>query len=133
MPLVAAISGDVLLLEYMLNVTAQADCEVHLYNNNHTPTPTDSLTNYTESQANNYSAFRLFGAQWTVASGVSAGATANYATQNFNFSTADTIYGYFVTSPNKAVLLWAEIFTGGPFALPATGGTIALTPKISLT
>ena len=117
----------------MLNNQTPSDCEVHLYNNNQTPTPTDGLGNYTESTATNYSAFRLTGAQWTVASGASAGATATYAVQNFNFSAADTIYGYFVTSQQKQVLLWAELFTGGPFTLPSTGGTIALTPKISLT
>jgi hypothetical protein len=117
----------------MLNFTAPSDCEVHLYNNNRTPAPLDTLNNYTESVASNYSGFRLVGAQWTVSSGSTVGATASYATQNFNFSAADTIYGYFVTSQQKQVLLWAELFTGGPFTLPSSGGTIALTPKISLT
>ncbi len=117
----------------MLNFTAPSDCEYHLYTNNKTPAPTDTLANYTESVASNYTGFRMFGSQWTVSSGVSAGATATYAQQAFNFSAADTIYGYFVTSQQKQVLLWAEIFTGGPFILPSSGGTIALTPKISLT
>lgn len=133
MALLAQISGDVLLLRYMLNNTTQADCEYHLYTNNKTPAATDGLNNYTESVASNYTGYRLLGSQWTVSSGVSAGATATYAVQNFNFSAADTIYGYFATSLNKAVLLWAEIFTGGPFVLPSSGGTIALTPRISLT
>lgn len=118
---------------YMLNFSASSDAEVHLYTNNKTPAPTDSVNNYTESVASNYTGFRLFGAQWTISSGVSLGATASYAVQNFNFSAADTIYGYFVTSSQKAVLLWAEIFTGGPFVLPVSGGTIALTPRVSLT
>lgn len=116
----------------MLNYSTPGDAEVHLYTNNKTPAPTDGLNNYTESVASNYTGFRLFGTQWTVSSGVSVGATATYAVQNFNFSAADTIYGYFVTSAQKGVLLWAELFTGGPFVLPASGGTIALTPKISL-
>ena len=105
---------------------------MHLYNNNYTPTETDNIANYTETSASNYSAVRLAGGQWTVASGVSAGATATYAQQSFNFSSADTIYGYFVTSQQKQVLLWAERFTGGPFTLPASGGTIAVTPRVSL-
>lgn len=133
MPLVAAISGDVLLLRYMLNFQASSDCEMHLYNNNKTPAPTDVLGNYTESVASNYSGARLVGTAWTVASGASIGATATYAQQSFNFSGADTIYGYFVTASQKSVLLWAELFTGGPFTLPSSGGTIAVTPKISLT
>ena len=133
MALTAQISGDVLLLRYMSNHTVPSDCEIRLYTNNRTPAPTDTLAGYTESVASNYSAFRLFGTQWTVSSGVTAGATATYAQQSFNFSAADTIYGYFVTSQQSAVLLWAEIFTGGPFTLPVSGGTIAVTPKISLT
>lgn len=105
---------------------------MRLYVNNQTPAETHDLNNYTESTANNYSAVRLFGTAWTVSSGASAGATATYAQQAFNFSVADTVYGYFVTSRQKEVLLWAERFTGGPFTLPSSGGTIAITPKISL-
>lgn len=116
----------------MLNFTAAADVEMHLYKNNRTPAETDDITFYTESVASNYSAVRLTGAAWTVASGGVAGATATYAQQSFNFSAADTIYGYYVTSQQKQVLLWAELFSGGPFTLPSSGGTIAVTPKISL-
>lgn len=132
MPLLAPICGDVLLLRYMLNFTASSDVEMHLYNNNRTPAESDVVTMYTESTASNYSAVRLTGTAWTVASGSPAGATANYAQQSFNFSAADTIYGYYVTSQQKQVLLWAELFSGGPFTLPSSGGTIAVTPKISL-
>jgi hypothetical protein len=116
----------------MLNFTASSDVEMHLYTNNYTPTETDTLANYTESVASNYTGVRLVGTAWTVASGASAGATATYAQHSFNFSAADTIYGYFVTSQQKQVLLWSERFTGGPFQLPSSGGTIAVTPKISL-
>lgn len=99
---------------------------MHLYNNNKTPAETDQIAQYTETTASNYTGVLLAGTQWTVASGVSVGATATYAQQSFNFSSADTIYGYFVTSTSKAVLLWAELFTGGPFTLPGSGGTIAV-------
>jgi hypothetical protein len=116
----------------MLNFTAAGNVEMHLYNNNKTPAENDQIAQYTESVASNYTGVLLSGAQWTVASGAVAGATATYAQQSFNFSGADTIYGYFVTSTSKAVLLWAELFTGGPFTLPSSGGTIAVTPKISL-
>lgn len=116
----------------MLNFTAATDVEMHLYSNNKTPAESDTITNYTESTASNYTGVRLSGTAWTVASGSPAGATATYAQQSFNFSAADTIYGYFVTSNQKQVLLWAELFSGGPFTLPSSGGTIAVTPKISL-
>lgn len=132
MSLIAMISGDVLLLRYMLNFVPSSDCEMHLYNNNRTPAATDVLSNYTESVATNYSGVRLVGSAWTVTSGASAGATASYAQQSFNFSSADTIYGYFVTNSQKSTLLWTEAFVGGPFALPSAGGNIQITPRITL-
>ncbi len=132
MALLTPIPRNVLLLRYMPNFTEATDVEMHFYNNNYTPTDTESVTNYPENVATNYSGIRLTGAAWTVASGTTSGGTATYAQQSFNFSAADTIYGYFVTSQQKQVLLWAERFVGGPFQLPSSGGTIAVTPKISL-
>lgn len=119
----------------MLNFATPTNVIMRLYTNNRTPSETDALTFYTETTAGApYTAVSLTGAAWTVSSGASAGATATYAQQTFNFSTADTIYGYFVTSGDAPprVLLWSELFTGGPFQLPSSGGTIAVTPKISL-
>ena len=134
MALLAPIVGDVLLLRYMLNFQAAVNVEMRLYNNNHTPGVNDSLGSFTESVASNYTATLLTGASWTVASGSPSGATATYAQQSYNFSAADTIYGYFITSNAGTVgPYWAELFTGGPFTLPSSGGTIAVTPRISLT
>lgn len=132
MALLAPITGDVLLLRYMVNFSQPADLELRLYTNNQTPSETDNLPNYTESTASNYSAIRLLGGSWTVSSGVSAGATATYAQQSFNFSAADTIYGYFVTSQLRRELCWAEKFQGGPFQIPAAGASIQLVPRVSL-
>lgn len=126
------IVGDVLLLRYMLNFQSPADVQMRLYSNNFTPHESTVMSDFTESTATNYTAVTLAGASWTVASGASAGSTGTYAQQSFNFSTSDTIYGYYVTSGGARTLLWAERFTGGPFTLPTSGGTIAVTPKISL-
>lgn len=132
MPLVAPIVGNVLMLRYMLNHTSPGNVELRLYNNNVTPVETDSLATYLECSASNYTGVVLTGSSWTVSSGSPNGSTATYAQQSFNFSAADTVYGYFVTTAGKGNLLWAERFTGGPFTLPSSGGTIAVTPKISL-
>jgi hypothetical protein len=133
MALTVPIVGDVLLLRYMLNFQAPADVQMRLYNNNITPHESSALSDFTESTAASpYTAVTLTGASWTVSSGATAGSTGTYAQQSFNFSTADTIYGYFITSGGARTLLWAERFTGGPFQLPSSGGTIAVTPKISL-
>jgi hypothetical protein len=133
MPLTVPITGDLLLLKYMLNNQAPADVQMRLYNNNITPHESSEMADFTESvAASPYTAVTLTGASWVCTSGATAGATATYAQQNFNFSTADTIYGYFITSGGARTMLWAERFTGGPFQLPVSGGTIAITPKISL-
>lgn len=133
MSITATITGDVLLLRHMLNNDTPTNLECRLFNNNHTPAPTDSWSNFTETTASNYSAIALLGSNWTVSSGVSAGATATYATQSFNFSAADNIYGYVVCTPGKGSILWGEMFAGAPFTLPSSGGTIQLGLKISLT
>lgn len=133
MSLVACNGGDLLLLKYLLNNTAATDQEYHLYSNDWTPGQFDLLSNYTEtSTATGYSAFRTVGTNWTCTTSSSSGATASYSTINYNFVTAATAYGYYCTSPAQQQLLYAERFAGGPFTLPAAGGTIALSPKVSL-
>ena len=94
---------------YMLNFQAPADVQMRLYSNNITPHESSALADFTESAAATpYTAVTLTGGSWTVASGATAGSTGTYAQQNFNFSTADTIYGYFITSGGARTLLWAE-------------------------
>ena len=133
MPLTVPIVGDTLLLRYMLNNVTPADVQMRLYSNNVTPHESSALSDFTESAATSpYTAVTLSGASWTVSSGATAGSTGTYAAQNFNFSTADTIYGYFITSGGARTLLWAERFSGGPFQLPTSGGQIQVNPKISL-
>lgn len=132
MALLSPVVGNILLLRYMLNNATPGDVNLRLFNNNVTPAETDSLATYVESTASNYTATSLTGASWTVASGSPNGSTATYPQVNFNFSAADTIYGYFVTTAGGGNLLWAERFSGGPFVLPGSGGVISITPRISL-
>jgi len=42
------------------------------------------------------------------------------------------VYGYYVTDNSSLILLWAELFTGGPFVVPSAGGTIQVTPGFTL-
>jgi len=116
----------------MLNNASPGNVNLRLYNNNVTPSETDTLSTYTESTASNYTAIVLAGGSWTVSSGSPNGATATYPQVDFNFSAADTIYGYFVTTSGGGNLLWAERFSSSPFTLPGSGGTISVTGRISL-
>ena len=131
MPLVAPDEGEILLLQYIVNMTAVTDPVLHLYNNTDL-TVDDSATigNITEASAAGYAAITLTGGSWTTtqAGGVT---TAEYSEQTFAFTTGASLYGYYVTDTSDN-LLWLEEFSGAPFTLPAGGGTIAITSKITL-
>ena len=131
MPLVAPDSGEILLLQYIVNMTPQSDPVLHLYNNTDL-TVDDSVVigDITEASATGYAAITLTGGSWTTTQdgGVT---TAEYSEQTFNFTTGASLYGYYVTDTSDN-LLWLEEFSGAPFTLPSGGGTIAITSKITL-
>lgn len=125
--------GQVLLLRYMLNNTAANNVELRLYTNNLTPAFSDVLASYVESSASGYNGITLTGAAWTVAT-TSATTVANFAQQTFSYSTSESVFGYFVTSQGKGQVLWAERFSGAvPFNLPASGGSISISSRVTLT
>ncbi len=70
-------------------------------------------------------------AGWTTTS-VGGTTTGEYSQHTFSFTTAATIYGYYVTDSAGTGLLWCERFEGAPFTLPSGGGTIAISPRIEL-
>ena len=131
MPLVAPDEGEILLLQYIVNMTPATDPVLHLYNNTDL-TITDSVTiaDITEASAAGYAAITLTGGSWTTvqSGGVT---TAEYSEQTFAFTTGASLYGYYVTDTSDN-LLWLEEFSGAPFTLPSGGGTIAITSQITL-
>jgi hypothetical protein len=90
------------------------------------------VASYVESSAAGYGAITLTGGNWTVAT--SSGTTvANYAQQTFSYTTSESVYGYFVTRIGKNEVLWAERFSGAvPFNIPSGGGTVSITPRVTL-
>jgi hypothetical protein len=116
----------------MLNVTIPTNVEMRLYTNDRTPAYTDVVASYVESSAAGYGAITLTGGNWTVAT--SSGTTvANYAQQTFSYTTSESVYGYFVTRIGKNEVLWAERFSGAvPFNIPSGGGTVSITPRVTL-
>lgn len=125
--------GEVLLLKYMLNYSAPTNVELRLYTNNITPAYTDILASYTESSAAGYAGITMAGTSWTVAT-TSGTTVANFAQQTFSYTTSESVYGYFVTSNGKGQVLWSERFSGAvPFNIPSGGGTVSITPRITLT
>lgn len=132
MPLVVPNEGEVLLLRYCLNMTATADAILHLYATNVSLSEGLILSGISTSEpatVAGYTQKALAGAGWTISVGGST--TAEYTAQTFSMTTGVTLYGYYVTNAANNTLLWAETFSGGPFTLPATGGVIVVTPKLS--
>jgi lipoprotein-anchoring transpeptidase ErfK/SrfK len=124
--------SEVILLETMLNKTAATDVKLKLYTNNRTPAEGDAIASYTESTGTGYVAITLTGASWTVATATGT-TTAEYAQQTFTYTGAEAnIYGYYVTNFSGAQILWAELFSDGPYSIPSGGGSVKITPKIEL-
>jgi hypothetical protein len=132
MALLVPYVGEQQLLTYMLNKASPTDPKLHLYTNNLTPSGSDNKVSYTESAATGYATATLTGSNWTITTNVGV-TSATYAQQTFTYSAAEpNIYGYFVTDNTNTILLWAERFTDGPYAIPSGGGSVKVTPTIQL-
>jgi len=131
MSLVVPNEGELLLLQYMVNKTEPVDLSLRLYNNDQTLAEATAYADLTQVSAAGYAAQTLTGSDWSTALVSTNTATASHVEKTFTMSVAATIYGYYVTAGTSTVL-WAERFSGAPFVLPAGGGTIAITPKVTL-
>lgn len=132
MPLVVPDSGEVRLLQYIVNKTSPTNLVLHLYTNDLDLTGDDFVTgDFVEATASGYSSVTLTGAGWTASttSGVSAAIYDNGIT--FSFAVGQDVQGYYVTDTSNNIL-WAEEFPGAPFALPSAGGDIAIRPQVQL-
>lgn len=135
MPLLVPDVGEVRLLQYIVGNASPTSLILNLYTNNKSPAESDTVSSYTPATAAaGYSAATLNKDSWSIGtvSGTSSALYNNGIT--FTFGTAastQNVYGYYVTD-NSSNLLWAEIFPGAPFALPASGGEIAIRPQVQL-
>lgn len=103
----------------------------HLYSNNHTPAPADTLANYTEVTTAGYGLVSLPASGWTF-SAVGGVCTCTQPPVSFIMTAASTIFGYYVDD-GLGNLLFAELIPGGPITLPGGGGTVTYTPKFTIT
>jgi hypothetical protein len=141
MSLVVPNISDVLMLQYIVNMVGQdggaapsgGNRCLKLFTNNLTPGKSTDLTNITEATApTGYVAHTMPGSGWTTTS-VSGVNSATYSEHTFVFTTSATVYGYYVTTiEGTPKLLWLERFSTAPYTLPAGGGEIAITPRITL-
>ena len=121
------------ILKRALNFSATGDVKLHLFQNNYTPIETSTVASFTESTWTGYAIKTLTGASWTCTNADPS--EASYGIQTFT-STAGSQnqanYGYYITDSANAILLWAELFTDGPYTIVNNGDTISVTPKITL-
>lgn len=128
MALLAPNEGEILLLQYMVNMVASNNAILHLYVNDYTPVEASAFANFSETGLGGYAPLTLAGANWTTQlSGNTA--FAIYSEQTFTFTTGISVYGYFLTNNANTKVLWAERFSGAPFTLPATGGAVSINPR----
>jgi len=124
--------GEVLALKNFLNHTAPENQKLDLYTGNVTPAETDTHASYTAATGGGYSQAALTGTSWVVTAG--APSDAAYAQQTFTFTGAPSVtsmYGYFVTQTTSGILMWAERFSAGPYAMTQNGDNIKITPRIT--
>lgn len=125
------VKGEILLLQYILGMVSAGNPVLHLYANDITPSDSTVIGDLTEvSGSTGYAAITLVSNQWTTtqSSGITTGV---FSERTFTFTTDATAYGYYVTDTSNN-LLWLERFSGAPFDLPAGGGTVSVTSRLTL-
>ena len=123
--------AEVLLLQYITGLAVPGSPVIHLYSADVDPWETTALGDLTETNKAGYSAMTLTSTYWTVSTLTGNVTTAMYSQQTFSFTTGADIYGYYITNVANS-LMWCERFTGAPFRLPSGGGTIAISPRVTL-
>jgi len=125
--------GEVQLLSYALNKLTPENQIMRLFKNDYTPVEGSVLGDFTEATWTGYAQKSLTGSSWTVAT-VAGVTTGTFAVQTFTSTAnqaAELSYGYYVLGATSGILLWAERFTDGPYAIAVLGDNIAITPKIT--
>ena len=133
MSLLAPTQGDRELLRRLITWRVLGDSLIlRLYKNNASgPAKGDSRRSYIQSSGTGYNPITLTTASWTWPA--SGGDTVFYPQQTFTYTGADSVNGYFVTTmklPGDSIVVWAEIFSNGPYILPSGGGTIKITLQL---
>ena len=139
MSLIAPLEGEANLLGYMLGETSVpvGGFYYRLYSAP-TTAPTESIerTDLTEITDYLYAPIQLAPANWVIAAAGDVTTATYNSTIQFNFGAAATVYGYYVTNDildnATTTILWIERFNNAPFSIPSGGGTITITPKITL-
>lgn len=129
-------AGEIVLLQYLTGIVAAGAPTLHLFGGDTTPSDSTTLAtlqNGSNAVTSSGYAFSICASnKWTTTQTVSGVTTALYSEVTFTFNTDATVYGYYMTDSAVNNVLWVERFSGAPFQIPDGGGTITITPKITL-
>jgi hypothetical protein len=120
--------GGVLCWKYILGFTPSAILHAHLFAAPHTPAHVDVYADYAaiECAASGYAPIPLVNpsVDWTLAP-TAYGAQAAYITISWTFTSATTIYGYWLSDSSDTYSVLGELFAS-PFPYGGGGGTFTL-------
>lgn len=122
--------GESIALAAFVNKTAPQNLVLRLFQNNITPSDTDTAATYTEATFTGYAGINLPGASWNAP----VPPTITYsAEQTFTSSgvVSNSIYGYYLTQVTSGILCWSERDASAPFVVANVGDAVKLTPAIS--
>jgi hypothetical protein len=124
--------GEQKILEALVNKTAPETLVLRLFTNNYTPVEASTGASFTEATGSGYSSVSLTGASWAAATAGDPSYTT-YPEVTFTFTGAlGNVYGYYITQTTSGKVMWAEVFTGGPFNVQNNGDQIKVTPRIEM-
>lgn len=139
--------GELTMLRYLVGLanptnpaaspSTTAGPVLHIYSNDPSVGDNTVIGDTTECTSAGYAAITLVANGWNVSLVSGTTSTASYSQVTFTFTTNAVTYGYYVTDTttlngNRGQMLWIERFSGGPYVVPADGGSISVSIKISL-
>jgi hypothetical protein len=117
----------------MTNNASTQNLTLRLYSNNYTPVEASTYASFTEATFTGYSAAALTAGSWTITAADPS--TAAYPQVTFT-STAGSqnqnIYGYYVTRATGPEVVFAELFTDGPYNIANNGDAIKITLNFTM-
>jgi hypothetical protein len=113
--------------EILVRAFKHENSSLRLYTNDYTPVKTSVIGSFTEATVSGYSAKTLASGSWAI----STSGTLSYAEQEFLPLATMSGYGYYVTDVANSIPLYAERFTGAPYSIPSTGGSIKVTLNLT--
>lgn len=125
--------GEARMIGLLVNASTvgSENLSLRLYKNDITPASTMTLADYTEASFTGYLAVTLTSSDWTITQDELAQATGPEVTFAASATTAETVYGYYISGVNSSTLYWSERFSA-PFQLVNIGDAVVPTPVLRL-